>query len=120
MISLGIESTAHTLSVGVSKNGKILSNVIDMYSGGAEGLIPRKLADHHSSVFAKVFSQALKEAKVSMDDIDLVSFSQGPGIGSPLAVGVSAAKYLALTYGKKLIGKENSALFCFYIIIIFR
>ena len=53
MITLGIESTAHTLSIGIARNNIILSNVIDTYSGGADGLIPRKMADHHSTVFSR-------------------------------------------------------------------
>lgn len=107
MISMGIESTAHTLSIGIVKNGKALSNVIDMYSGGKEGLIPRKLADHHSSVFADVLSKSLQGACLTMDDIDIVSFSQGPGIGSPLSVGIAGAKYLALRHNKELVGVNH-------------
>jgi N6-L-threonylcarbamoyladenine synthase len=107
MITLGIECTAHTLSIGIADGGKILSNVIDMYHGGAEGFIPRKLADHHAKVFGDVLSKSLAEAKVSMDDVGLIAFSQGPGIGSPLSVGTSGAKYLALRYGKKIIGVNH-------------
>ncbi len=107
MIVLGIESTAHTLSIGIVKNGKVLSNVIDMYYAGNEGLIPRKLADHHSDVFAKVLSKALSSASLSMDKIDLIAFSQGPGIGAPISVGVAGAKYLASKYKKKIIGVNH-------------
>ncbi len=107
MISLGIECTAHTLSIGISKDGTILSNVIDTYFGGGEGLIPRKLADHHSECFSRVLIESLNKAKLSMTDIDIISFSQGPGIGAPLSVGISAAKYLALVYNKKLIGVNH-------------
>ncbi len=107
MITLGIESTAHTLSIGIVENGKILSNVIDMYYAGNEGLIPRKVADHHSDVFVSVLDDALKKASLSIDKIDLIAFSQGPGIGAPLSVGVAGAKYLALKYKKKIIGVNH-------------
>ncbi|VVC03286.1 tRNA N6-adenosine threonylcarbamoyltransferase [Candidatus Bilamarchaeum dharawalense] len=107
MITLGIESTAHTLSMGIAKDDKILSNIIDTYSGGNEGLIPRKMADHHTNVFADVLTKALNAAKISIDQIDLIAFSQGPGIGAPLSIGVSAAKYLALKYDKKIIGVNH-------------
>jgi len=107
VITLGIETTAHTLSIGIADNSRILSNVIDMYKGGNEGLIPRKLADHHANVFANVLSRSLSDADVTMDDVDLIAFSQGPGIGSPLSVGISGAKYLALLHGKKLIGVNH-------------
>ncbi len=108
MITLGIESTAHTLSIGITKNGKVLSNAIDMYrSPKGEGMIPRKLADHHADVFASVLEKALSDAKVKMKDVDLIAFSQGPGIGSALAVGCGAAKYLASKYNKKIIGVNH-------------
>ncbi len=107
MISLGIECTAHTLSIGIVKDGTALSNVIDTYSGGKEGLIPRKLADHHASVFAEVLEKSVASARVSIEDIDIVSFSQGPGIGSPLSVGIAGAKYLALMHGKELVGVNH-------------
>jgi N6-L-threonylcarbamoyladenine synthase len=104
---LGIECTAHTLSIGISEDGKILSNVIDTYSGGSEGLVPRKMADHHSQVFAEVYRKSLSAAGITIEDIGLVAFSQGPGIGAPLSVGISGAKYLASRFGKKLIGVNH-------------
>ncbi len=107
MITIGIESTAHTLSIGVVDGSKVRANVIDTYSGGNEGLIPRKMADHHANVFADVFKRAMDCAGITMDNVDLVAFSQGPGIGAPLSVGVGGAKYLAARYGKKLIGVNH-------------
>ncbi len=104
---LGIECTAHTLSAGVVEHGKVLSNVIDTYSGGGEGLIPRKMADHHAEVFARVVDRSLEDAGTGMEGIGLVAFSQGPGIGAPLSVGVAGAKYLALRHGKPLIGVNH-------------
>ncbi|MDD5339978.1 MAG: tRNA (adenosine(37)-N6)-threonylcarbamoyltransferase complex transferase subunit TsaD [Candidatus ainarchaeum sp.] len=103
---LGIECTAHTLSMGVF-GGRVRSNVIDTYSGGSEGLIPRKMADHHSAVFADVLAKSLADAKMTMKDIGLVAFSQGPGIGAPLSVGIAGAKYLALRHGKPLVGVNH-------------
>lgn len=107
MITLGIECTAHTLSIGISKDDEILSNVIDTYSGGGEGLIPRKLADHHVAVFSKVLQQSLDKAKIKIQDVDLIAFSQGPGIGAPLSVGISGAKFLASYYNKEIIGVNH-------------
>lgn len=107
MMTLGIESTAHTLSIGITRDGAVLSNVIDMYMSGNEGFIPRKLADHHAAVFQDVLSRSLEKANVSVQDLDLVAFAQGPGIGAPLSVGVAAAKYLALRQGKPLIGVNH-------------
>jgi N6-L-threonylcarbamoyladenine synthase len=107
MKTLGIECTAHTLSIGIVEDGKVLSNSIDTYFAGNEGYIPRKLADHHCEVFGKVLQDSLEKANCSFENIDLIAFSQGPGIGAPLSVGIGAAKYLALKYDKKIIGVNH-------------
>lgn len=107
MIVLGIECTAHTLSIGICKNSKILSNVIDTFNSGPDGFIPRKLADHHSTVFFDVLNQSLKNANLALSQIDLIAFSQGPGIGAPLSVGVGIAKYLSKRFDIPLLGVNH-------------
>jgi len=107
LITCGIESTAHTLGIGITKNGKILSNAMDMYKPEKEGILPRKAADHHAQVFGEVYKKALADAKIDIDEIDLIAFAHGPGIGAPLAVGVSAAKYIATKFKKKIIGVNH-------------
>jgi N6-L-threonylcarbamoyladenine synthase len=108
MITLGIESTAHTLGIGITEDRIIKANVIDTYKPVKEGLIPRKAADHHAEVFARVLEESLTTAGVRLKDVDLIAFAQGPGIGAPLAVGVGMAKYLASRYGKKIIGVNHA------------
>ncbi|MFP3950237.1 MAG: KEOPS complex N(6)-L-threonylcarbamoyladenine synthase Kae1 [Candidatus Micrarchaeia archaeon] len=107
MLVLGIESTAHTLGIGVCRNGKILSNAQNIYKPKNEGIVPRKAADHHAEVFPEVLSSSLSSAGISMGELDLVAFSQGPGIGAPLAVGCTAAKYLSFKYSKPLVGVNH-------------
>jgi len=107
MISLGIESTAHTLGIGIVKDGKVLSNEMDTFKPANEGILPRKAADHHAECMSRVLGLALGKAKLKMKDIDLIAFSQGPGIGAPLAVGIAGAKYLASRNGKKIIGVNH-------------
>ncbi len=107
MITLGIESTAHTLGIGVCRDGKILSNIHRTYKPINEGIIPRKAADHHAENFASLIKENLKAAKIKMEDVDLIAFAQGPGIGAPLALGCLAAKYLALKYEKPIIGVNH-------------
>jgi len=97
MIALGIESTAHTFGVGiVKKNGRILANVKRTYK--AKGLIPRELFDHHCRVAPETVKEALEKAGISFDDVDIVAFSQGPGIGNALIVGASVARLISLKY----------------------
>jgi N6-L-threonylcarbamoyladenine synthase len=107
MIVLGVECTAHTLAIGIVEDGKVLSNEIDTYKPKEEGIFPRKAADHHAECMSSVLGLALNKAKLKMDDIDLIAFSQGPGIGSPLAVGIAGAKYLSSRFNKKIIGVNH-------------
>jgi N6-L-threonylcarbamoyladenine synthase len=93
MICLGIESTAHTFGVGiVTDKGKVLANVIDAFKTEKGGLIPHELGVHHEEVKDKVLQDALEKANIELKDIDLVSFSQGPGIAPALLVGMRLAK----------------------------
>lgn len=95
-ISLGIEGTAHTLSAGVVDSEKnILSNVIDMYRPLSGGLHPREAANHHADVVADVIMKAVQEAGITLKDVDLVSFSMGPGLGPCLRVAATAARSLS-------------------------
>jgi N6-L-threonylcarbamoyladenine synthase len=105
MISLGIESTAHTIGVGIASDGKILANARHLYRPPpGEGIIPRKAADHHSELFAPMLSEALSTAGISLREVDLFAFSRGPGIGQCLRVSCAAAKFLASKYCKPILG----------------
>lgn len=96
MITLGIEGTAHTLGVGVvDSDGTVLSNVIDMFRPPEGGLHPREAANHHSDVVASTISKAVEEAHISLKDVDLISFSMGPGLGPCLRVAATAARSLS-------------------------
>ncbi len=107
LIVLGIESTAHTLGIGITENKEVISNEMDTFKPKNEGIIPRKAADHHMQVFKEILDRALEKAKLTMEDVDLIAFAQGPGIGAPLKVGVVGAKYLAAKYSKKIIGVNH-------------
>ncbi len=108
MISLGIESTAHTFGIGIVNDKKqVLANVRDAYKNPEGGLIPNELANHHISVFKDVFKRALEKASLSPKDIDVISFSQGPGMGHALRVGAVFARTLALLLNKPLVGVNH-------------
>jgi universal protein Kae1 len=109
---LGIESTAHTASVGVvqRKEGStttILSNVSDSYTPTQGGIHPREAANHHADTLPRLVREALEEADLSPRDLAAVSFAQGPGLGPCLRTGASAARALALTIGKPLVGVNH-------------
>lgn len=107
-IVVGIESTAHTFGVGIiDSSGKVYSNIRDLYTTELGGFIPSKVADHHVECCDRIIKQALDESNLTINDIDLISFSQSPGIGHCLRIGAFAARSLALLYNKPLIGVNH-------------
>ncbi|MFH1638051.1 MAG: bifunctional N(6)-L-threonylcarbamoyladenine synthase/serine/threonine protein kinase [Candidatus Woesearchaeota archaeon] len=109
MICLGIEATAHTFSIGIVRDNDILANEKDVFTTEKGGMIPNEVAEHHKKVKEKVLAAALKTAKLEIKDIDIISFSQGPGLAPSLVVGMEFAKYLAKKYKKPLIGCNHLA-----------
>ncbi len=105
MITLGIESTAHTFGVGICDDTSILANVIDTHRG--EGIHPRLAADHHANVAAQTVARALSDAGLSIADVDLISFSQGPGLGPCLRVGATVARALAVKNNVPVLGVNH-------------
>jgi N6-L-threonylcarbamoyladenine synthase/protein kinase Bud32 len=102
---LGIESTAHTFGIGiVDFDGNVLSVVNDTFIPEKGGLHPRKVVEHHNEVFMNVIDAALKEANLPLDKIDLISFSQSPGLGPCLRIGAGVARTLAQKLQIPLIG----------------
>jgi universal protein Kae1 len=108
MLCLGIESTAHTFGVGVMENEKVLANVRDTYiPPEGWGIEPMKAAQHHKDLWKDVLQKALDEAGVKQDDVDVISFSQGPGLPPCLHVGLNVAKKLAEDSGASLVGVNH-------------
>jgi len=73
-----------------------------------KGFTPFELAEHHFIVSNRVINEALKKANLKLEDIDLISFSQGMGIPNSLKVGASFARYLSLKYNKPLVGVNHA------------
>lgn len=107
MIILGIESTAHTFGVAILDDNKVLSNEKDSYTTETGGMIPTKTADHHVEICDIVLKQALKKANKKINEVDLIAFSQGPGIGHCLRIGAIFARSLSLLLNKPLIGVNH-------------
>jgi len=92
---VGIESTAHTLGVGVFKDKKMLANEKSAYKPKKQGIHPRLAADHHVKAFGAVLERALDAAGISLNEIDQVAYARGPGLGPCLKVGLAGASALA-------------------------
>ena len=103
MLGLGIESTAHTFSCAIIKkkgnNGKILSDIRKIYRPvDGEGIHPREASRHHIDNSSIVLSECLKDANVTIKDLDIVSYAAGPGLGPCLRVGAVVARSLSSFY----------------------
>ena len=108
---LGIESSCDETSVSVVKNGReVLSNVIhsqiDIHKEYG-GVVPEIASRCHTEVINQIMKQALKEANLSLKEIDAVSVAYGPGLVGALLVGVSYAKALSYAIKKPLIGVNH-------------
>jgi N6-L-threonylcarbamoyladenine synthase len=104
-ICLGIESTAHTLGVGIaSSRGIILADANAKYIPPlGRGIHPREAAQHHSNFSSIVLKQAIENSGIDVDQIDAVAFSVGPGLGPVLRTGATMARCLALLLHKPLV-----------------
>ena len=108
-LCLGIESTAHTFGCGiVSFDGTIIANAKAQFITDKGGLIPADVARHHDGVKERVLKQALDAAKITMADIELISYSAAPGLSPSLLVGLKFAQALAIEHKKPLIGANHS------------
>ena len=108
MIALGIEGTAHTCGVGiVDDSGNILANEIDMYRPATGGIHPREAANHHAEKLVPMVKAAVEKAGIGFKDIDVVTFSQGPGLGPCLRTVATGARALALTLDVPVVGVNH-------------
>ena len=108
MISLGIEGTAEKTGVGiVDSDGNILAMAGKQLFPEEGGIHPRIAAEHHAEWIPKLIPEAIDQAGISYDDIDLVSFSQGPGLGPALRIVATSARTLALSLKKPIIGVNH-------------
>ena len=108
MWTLGIESTAHTLSFGlIDKNGIPFPSSTSTIKPEKGGIHPREAADHHKAAASGLLSAALSSQSLSPDDIGAIAYSQGPGLGPCLRVGASIARGLAAKFDVPLIGVNH-------------
>lgn len=113
MIILGIESSCDETAVAIVKDGKkILSSVvasqIDVHTEFG-GVVPEVASRIHVENISICIEKALKEANMTMEQIDAIAVTKGPGLIGCLHVGVQAAKTLAFAFHKPLIPVHHLA-----------
>ncbi|HEX6152726.1 MAG TPA: tRNA (adenosine(37)-N6)-threonylcarbamoyltransferase complex transferase subunit TsaD, partial [Solirubrobacterales bacterium] len=95
---LAIETSCDDTCAAVLDGPRILSNVISSQAAAHEGfggVVPEVAARHHLELAAPVVEAALQEAGVTLDDIEAIAATAGPGLIGALLVGISTAKALA-------------------------
>lgn len=129
MIAIGLEGSANKLGVGViyqpalSKDAsttamakhistthpaQILANIRHTYNAPpGEGFLPKDTAMHHRAHVASLVRQCLVEACISIDDVDCICYTKGPGMGAPLQSVAVAARTLSLLWNKPLVGVNH-------------
>lgn len=108
MRCLGLEGTAHTIGIGiVDDTGHVLANRGEMYRPAKGGIHPREAANHHAERLRPVLRAALEDADTKPQDLDLIAFSQGPGLGPSLRTVATAARALALSLGLPIVGVNH-------------
>jgi N6-L-threonylcarbamoyladenine synthase len=104
-IVLGIETSCDETGIGIVQGNKLLANVIsssmDQHARFG-GVVPEIAARAHLEALDSVLAQALKDANISIDDVDAVAVTNGPGVAGALMVGVGAAKALAVALNKPI------------------
>ncbi len=106
---LGIESSCDDTSAAVLRGTRLMSSVIasqDVHMRFG-GVIPELASRAHQQNIVPVVDTALKEAGVSVADLDAIAFTRGPGLLGSLLVGVSFAKGLSLSHGIPLVEVDH-------------
>ncbi len=107
---LGIETSCDETAVGIVRGRTLLANVI---SSSVEeharfgGVVPEIASRAHLEAMPSVLEQALREARVSIKDIDAFAVTAGPGLIGALLVGVSSASALSIAMDKPIYGVNH-------------
>lgn len=105
---LGIESSADDFGIGISTfDGTILANVVDAYVPVEGGIHPREAARHHAAVSSEVLGKALETSGVKPNDLSVIAFSQGPGLGPCLRTGATVARAISSYLDIPLVGVNH-------------
>ena len=106
---LGIESSCDDTSAAVLKGTQILANIThtQLIHEQYGGVVPELASRAHIEHIVPVVKRALDTAQISVNQIDAIAFTQGPGLMGSLVVGTSFAKGLALALNKPLIGVHH-------------
>lgn len=104
-VVLGIETSCDETGIGIVRGNQLLANVISSSMDEHArfgGVVPEIAARAHLEALRPTMTKALAEAGISLDEVDAIAVTNGPGLGGALMVGVGAAKALAVATGKPI------------------
>lgn len=111
IITLAIETSCDETSVAIVKNGRyVLSNIISSQVEVHKkfgGVVPEVASRKHVETINRIIQNALDEANITLEDIDVIGVTYGPGLVGALLVGLSIAKAIAFVNGIPLIGVNH-------------
>ena len=109
MTILGLESSCDETSVSILRDGKILSNLISsqLFHVKYGGVVPELSSRAHLQMIAPLFKQALLDAGINKEDIDLIAATAGPGLIGALLVGLNFGKALAYSLDKPFVSVNH-------------
>jgi N6-L-threonylcarbamoyladenine synthase len=102
---LGIETSCDETGIGIVRGNTLLANIISSSMDEHArfgGVVPEIAARAHLEAMLPTLHKALAEAKVTLDEIDAIAVTNGPGLGGALMVGIGAAKALSVATGKPI------------------
>jgi N6-L-threonylcarbamoyladenine synthase len=111
VLSLGLETSCDETAAAVVKDGRValsdvVSTQIDIHRRWG-GVVPELASRNHVLQVMPVLDEALARAQVTLDDVDVISVTSGPGLQGALLVGLSVAKALALAKKKPFVGVNH-------------
>lgn len=111
MLTLGIESSCDDTGVAVLKGStQLLSNIVsnqDQIHARFGGIVPELASRRHLEMIDPLVKEALAQAQTTLDDVDLIAVTQGPGLIGSLLVGFSYAKALSYITNIPYIGVDH-------------
>lgn len=108
-----IETSCDETSCSIIKNGNVdvstvILSQIDIHKNYG-GVVPEIASRNHTESITLVFEECLKKANMTLNDIDAIAVTYGPGLNGSLLVGIEAAKALSLATGKPLVPVNHMA-----------
>ncbi len=106
MIVLGVETSCDETAAAVCSNSKILSTIVSsqLIHANYGGVVPELASREHESLLNTIVENAIKTAGISLNNIEGIAVTKGPGLAGTLLAGVCFAKGLSQGLGKPIVG----------------